>query len=203
MQCPSCNTTVQGQPKFCPACGKQMPAASADPFIGKKIAGKYEIVQLLGEGGMGAVYVGEQELGTKKRKVAIKTLHGHLSRDEKIRTRFQREVGTLAGLQHPHTVQVFDFGTTDEGLLYIVMEYVQGQSIGAALERDKAMAPERVAKIVEQIGGSLAEAHSQGIIHRDLKPDNIILTDRAGQKDYVKVLDFGIAKRSGEEEPSE
>jgi serine/threonine-protein kinase len=174
-----------------------------DPLIGRVLSGKYKVVQLLGEGGMGAVYVAEQALGTGTRKVALKTLHSHLSRDEKIRARFDREVGTLAGLAHPNTVQVFDFGQTEDGLLFLVMEFVQGRSIADVLEKDGPLAPERVEKIVTQIGGSLAEAHAQGIIHRDLKPDNVILTDRAGQKDFVKVLDFGIAKRSGEADRNE
>jgi len=172
-------------------------------MIGRVLAGKFKIVQLLGEGGMGAVYVGEQQLGPKTRKVAVKTLHSHLSRDEGVRARFQREVGTLASLEHPNTVQVYDFGTSDDGLLYIVMEFVQGRSIADHLEKEGPMRADRVEKILQQMCGSLAEAHAQGIIHRDLKPDNVILTERAGQKDFVKVLDFGIAKRSGEEDRNE
>jgi serine/threonine-protein kinase len=177
--------------------------APPDPLLGRVLQGKYKIVKQVGEGGMGAVYVGEQMLGAKVRKVAIKTLHQHLSRDEKIRARFHREVGTLAGLEHPNTVQVFDFGQTEDGLLFLVMEFVQGPSLSDVLAKDGPLAPARVEHIITQIGGSLAEAHAQGIIHRDLKPDNIILTDRAGQKEFVKVLDFGIAKRSGEEDKNE
>jgi len=204
MQCPSCHSAVEGNPAFCPKCGAPIPRAPGpDPLIGRTLAGKFRVLKLVGEGGMGAVYVGEQALGTKTRKVAIKTLHAHLSRDAKIRERFQREVGTLASLEHPNTVQVFDFGTTEDGLLFIVMEFVQGQSIADVLEKERTISPERVEKILAQICGSLAEAHGQGIIHRDLKPDNIILTERAGQKDFVKVLDFGIAKRSGEEDKNE
>ncbi|WP_169927461.1 serine/threonine-protein kinase [Labilithrix luteola] len=180
-----------------------MPRDVVDPLVGRVLHGKYKVVKLLGEGGMGAVYVGEQSLGPTVRKVAIKTLHSHLSRDPQIRERFHREVGTLAGLEHPNTVQVFDFGTTEDGLLFIVMEFVQGESIATVLEKGGAMAAARVQKVLTQICGSLAEAHSKGIIHRDLKPDNVILTDRAGQKDFVKVLDFGIAKRSGEEDRNE
>ena len=204
MLCPSCHQNVQGSPPFCGSCGAPLPREAApDPLIGRVIQGKYKIVQLLGEGGMGAVYVGEQMLGATVRKVAIKTLLSHLSRDEKIRARFQREVGTLVSLEHPNTVQVFDFGTMDDGHLFIVMELVQGRSISDVLDKDGPIAPARVEKIISQIGGSLAEAHSKGIIHRDLKPDNVVLTERAGQKDFVKVLDFGIAKRSGEEDRNE
>jgi tRNA A-37 threonylcarbamoyl transferase component Bud32 len=204
MQCPSCHRNVEGSPPFCPLCGVPMPHQPApDPLLGRTLGGKFKISKLIGEGGMGAVYVGEQALGQHTRKVAIKTLHTHLSRDEKIRVRFQREVGTLATLEHPNTVQVYDFGTTEDGVLYIVMEFVLGRSIAGVLETEGPLRADRVEKILAQICGSLAEAHGKGIIHRDLKPDNIILTERAGQKDFVKVLDFGIAKRSGEEDRNE
>ncbi len=199
MQCPSCHKDLEGHPPFCALCGAPIPnAAGPDPLLGRTLGRKFKITKLIGEGGMGAVYVGEQALGQHSRKVAIKTLHQHLSRDPKIRERFQREVGTLATLEHPNTVQVYDFGETEDGILYLVMEFVLGRSIADVLEKDGPMKAPRVEKILAQICGSLAEAHSKGIIHRDLKPDNIILTERAGQKEFVKVLDFGIAKRSGE-----
>ncbi len=174
-----------------------------NPLVGREIAGKYRILRLLGEGGMGAVYLGEQKLGATLRKVAIKTLHPHLSHDPKILARFEREVGTVAGLQHPNTIQVFDFGKMDDGTLYIVMEFVEGRSVADVLEKDGPMEPARVQKIMEQVSGSLEEAHLQGIVHRDLKPDNVVLCDKAGQKDWVEVLDFGIAKRQSEEDREE
>jgi eukaryotic-like serine/threonine-protein kinase len=174
-----------------------------DPLIGTSIAGKYKIVQLLGEGGMGCVYIGEQLMGTSVRKVAVKTLHKHLSMDPQIRARFTRECGTVAELEHPNTIQVFDFGTTEEGLLYIVMEFIQGKSVGDILTQEGPMPPERVLKVMEQVCGSLDEAHGRGIVHRDLKPDNVVLCEKAGRKDWVEVLDFGIAKRSSETDPNE
>ena len=152
---------------------------------------------------MGAVYQGEQQLGTTKRRVAIKTLHPHLSRNPQIEARFQREVGTIAELEHPNTIQVYDFGTTPDGILYIVMEFLQGKSLADVLETQGAMDPDRVTNILEQVCGSLEEAHVHGIVHRDLKPDNVVLVERAGQKDFVKVLDFGIAKRSREQDQNE
>ena len=173
------------------------------PLIGQEIAGKYKIVRLLGEGGMGCVYQGEQQLGTTIRKVAVKTLHVHLSKDEQVKARFQREVGTVAGLEHPNTIQVFDFGEMPDGTLYIVMEFVKGRSVADILEKDGPMPPERVENILRQVVGSLEEAHGHGIVHRDLKPDNVVLCERAGQKDWVEVLDFGIAKRSSEHDPNE
>jgi tRNA A-37 threonylcarbamoyl transferase component Bud32 len=172
-------------------------------LVGTTIAGKYKITELLGEGGMGCVYVGEQQMGTAVRKVAVKTLHRHLSQDQKIKERFARECGTVSELHHPNTIQVFDFGTTPEGLLYIVMEFVKGQSVATVIEKEGPMDPVRVEKILTQVCGSLQEAHEHGIVHRDLKPDNVVLCDRAGQKDWVEVLDFGIAKRSSENDPNE
>ena len=197
MECPQCQRPVAGSPAFCAGCGAPLPQeAKSDPLIGRTLSGKYKIVSQLGEGGMGAVYVGEQTMGTSVRKVAIKTLHAHLSRDASIRARFQRECGTMAGLHHPNTVQVYDFGTSEDGILFIVMEFVQGKSLATVLETEGALAPPRAIKVLEQICGSLAEAHEQGIVHRDLKPENVVLADRAGQHDVVKLLDFGIAKRS-------
>lgn len=176
---------------------------SQDPLVGQSVAGKYKIVRLLGEGGMGCVYLAEQQLGSTARKVALKTLHKHLSHDPQIQARFDREAGTVAALEHPNTIQVFDYGKMDDGTLYIVMEYVQGRSVADILEKDGAMEPPRVANIMKQVCGSLEEAHGHGIIHRDLKPDNVVLCERAGQKDWVEVLDFGIAKRSSENDPNE
>jgi eukaryotic-like serine/threonine-protein kinase len=179
------------------------PASASEQLVGSTIAGKYKIVSLLGEGGMGCVYVGEQLMGSAVRKVAIKTLHSHLSMDPQIRARFTRECGTVAQLEHPNTIQVFDFGTTEAGLLYIVMEFIQGKSVAEILEKEGPMPAERVLRIMEQVCGSLEEAHSHGIVHRDLKPDNVVICDKPGRKDWVEVLDFGIAKRSSETDPNE
>src|SRR4051794_2205661 len=173
------------------------------PLVGQTIAGKYKVIRLLGEGGMGCVYQGEQMLGSTARKVAIKTLHKHLSHDESIKARFDREAGTVAALEHPNTIQVYDFGAMEDGTLYLVMEFVQGRSVADILEKDGAMPPARVENILRQVCGSLEEAHGHGIVHRDLKPDNVVLCERAGQKDWVEVLDFGIAKRSSEHDPNE
>jgi serine/threonine-protein kinase len=174
-----------------------------DPIVGKVFAGRYRIVRKLGEGGMGAVYVGEQQMGTNIRKVAVKTLHPHLSHDPKILARFERECGTVSELQHPNTIQVFDFGKTEDGTLFIVMEFVEGRSVADILEKDGPMPPDRVLRILTQVCGSLAEAHERGIVHRDLKPDNVVLCRKAGQDDWVEVLDFGIAKRSNEVDTNE
>jgi eukaryotic-like serine/threonine-protein kinase len=172
-------------------------------MLGQTLGGKYKVVRLLGEGGMGSVYEGEQKLGTTTRKVAVKTLHTHLSHDANIKARFEREVGTIAELEHPNTIQVYDFGSTPAGILYIVMEFLHGKSLADLLEKQGAMTPERTNHVLQQVCGSLEEAHGRGIVHRDLKPDNIVLVERAGKKDFVKVLDFGIAKRAKEEDKNE
>jgi len=207
MQCPSCSAAVQDSQRFCPHCGTVLASGTGtqmrDPLIGQVLGGKYTVVRLIGEGGMGAVYEGEQQLGTTKRKVAVKTLHPHLSRDPKIKARFEREVGTIAELEHPNTIQVYDFGTAADGILYIVMEFLHGRSLADIIEKEGALMPDRAQGILEQICGSLEEAHGRGIVHRDLKPDNVVLVERAGRKDFVKVLDFGIAKRQREEDKEE
>jgi len=198
MSCPDCQSQDAAGVEFCPSCGSKF-GVEADPLLGSALLGKYTVKRVLGEGGMGRVYEAEQSLGPKKRRVAIKTLHKHLSLDASIRARFQREVGTLASLDHPNTIQVFDFGVMPDGMLFIVMEFVHGSSVAAVLEHEGPMTPDRVAHIVAQVCGSLEEAHAQGIVHRDLKPDNVELTEHAGQKDFVKLLDFGIAKIDGQE----
>ena len=198
MDCAACHTANVDGARFCAKCGALLPTPSAedkDSLIGQIVGGRYRVTQLLGEGGMGRVYVAEQQMGTNVRKVAVKTLQSQYAQDPQVLARFHRECGTVSELEHPNTIHFFDFGQTPDGQLYIAMEFVQGQSLSAALQQGP-MRPERVLKILAQVCGSLEEAHGRGVVHRDLKPDNIILTTRAGQADFVKVLDFGIAKRS-------
>jgi len=170
-----------------------------DPLLGQTLLDRYTIIRVLGEGGMGKVYLAEQRMGQATREVAIKTLHPELIRDPQLVARFHRECQTVIDLSHPNTVQFFDFGELEDHTLFIVMEYIQGESLAHALERG-AMAPDRVDKLLIQICGSLHEAHQRGIVHRDLKPENVLLTERGGATDFVKVLDFGIAKRSEAED---
>ena len=162
--------------------------------IGDVVGGKYAVRRRIAEGGMGVVWEAEQSLGTAVRRVAIKTLHANLSADAHLRARFEREVATVCRLEHPNVIHVYDYGTAPEGYLYIVMEYVQGTSISHELNKTRVMSLPRTSHVLDQVAGALAEAHGLGIVHRDLKPDNLMLTERAGIKDFVKVLDFGIAK---------
>ena len=198
MNCPACDHLNVDGARYCAKCGALMPIAHAaddDPMIGSIVGGRYRITGLLGEGGMGRVYTGEQQMGTAVRKVAVKTLLQEFSKDPQVVARFMRECGTVVELEHPNTIKFYDFGQTDAGDLYIAMEHVAGQELAELIEREGALSFDRVLNIMKQICGSLHEAHGKGIVHRDLKPENVILTERAGEKDFVKVLDFGIAKR--------
>jgi eukaryotic-like serine/threonine-protein kinase len=197
MKCEACGHENMEGARFCASCGAILPTPhdGPDPMVGQLVGGRYRVTGVLGEGGMGKVYVGEQQMGSTVRKVAIKTLHSHLSKDPSVLARFHRECGTVAQLEHPNTIKFFDFGSTQDGTLYIAMEFVAGKPLADVIRDQSPLAPERVVKIMRQTCGALDEAHLQGIVHRDLKPDNIVLTDRAGETDFVKVLDFGIAAR--------
>jgi tRNA A-37 threonylcarbamoyl transferase component Bud32 len=198
MKCDACGHQNIDGARFCANCGGLMPVEpekGQDAMIGQLIGGRYRVTGVLGEGGMGIVYVGEQQMGSTVRKVAIKTLHQHLSKDPSVLARFHRECGTVAQLEHPNTIKFYDFGATADGTLYIAMEFVSGKPL-ADVVQEGPMSPERVIKIMRQVCGALDEAHMQGIIHRDLKPENVVLTNRAGETDFVKVLDFGIAART-------
>ena len=198
MKCDACDHSNIDGARFCANCGALMAheqKAGDNAMIGQLIGGRYRVTGVLGEGGMGIVFVGEQQMGSTVRKVAIKTLHPHLSKDPSVLARFHRECGTVAQLEHPNTIKFYDFGATADGTLYIAMEFVSGRSL-ADVVQDGPISPDRVTKIMRQVCGALDEAHMQGIIHRDLKPENVVLTDRAGETDFVKVLDFGIAART-------
>jgi len=199
MECPSCEHPNVDNASYCAKCGLPLPAQQTDDtdkMLGVVIKNTFRVVRLLGEGGMGRVYEVEQQMGTTTRKVAVKTLHPHLSQDPQIVARFSRECGTVATLEHPNTIQFFDFGQAPDGSLFIAMEFIDGKSICDLLEKEGPVSPARVEHIMRQVCGSLAEAHKKGIVHRDLKPDNIVLTTRAGEEDFAKVLDFGIAART-------
>jgi len=203
--CHKCHAALVEASKFCLNCGamvEQTVEGEEDPLVGKIVADRYRIVKILGEGGMGRVYLAEQKMGGATRKVAIKTLHQEMSGDPQLVARFYRECETVIELSHPNTIQFYDFGKFDNGTLYIVMEFIQGAALAQVLEEQhgRGIDVARCDKILIQVCGSLHEAHQRGIVHRDLKPDNILLTNRGGQTDFVKVLDFGIAKRSEAED---
>ena len=161
-----------------------------DPLMGTVIGGRYRITGKLGQGGMGVVYKGRQE--AVDRDVAIKVLLQELVEDESLVQRFHLEARAASRLSHPNTITIYDFGQ-HEDLLYIAMEYLHGQPLNTVLKQGP-MPPARVIHIMMQALRSLSEAHKKGIVHRDIKPDNIYLTEMGGVHDFVKVLDFGVAK---------
>ncbi len=191
--CEICQAPSPGGSSFCAACGAQRLAGRGDPRIGELVLGRYRIAAKLGEGGTGAVYRAEQKMGTTTRPVAVKILHASHVRDPSARARFVRECELVVHLAHRNTIKFFDFGELSDGSLAIAMEYVEGEPLAKELERGPVPL-ERAIRILGQICGSLHEAHSHGIVHRDLKPDNVLLSHPAGERDVVKVLDFGIAK---------
>jgi serine/threonine-protein kinase len=163
-----------------------------DPFQGKVLDNRYRMEFRLATGGFGSVYRAKHVING--REVAIKVLHGKLAQDPGVSARFRREARALGQLKNPHTITAFDFGETADGTLYIVMELLHGESLYEQF-RAKGVQPwRRIAQIARQVCASLGEAHSLGIVHRDLKPANIHLEVRGDERDFVKVLDFGIVK---------
>ncbi len=166
--------------------------AIVDPLVGQVIDRRYRVEFRLAAGGFGAIYRAVHVIN--RRAVALKILHENLASEPDVVARFRREATALAQLRSPHTVTAYDFGETANGVLYIAMELLQGESL---YERFSALGPlpwRRMLAIARQVCSSLSEAHALGIIHRDLKPTNIHLEERGGDPDFVKVLDFGIAK---------
>jgi serine/threonine-protein kinase len=183
-----------GEPKFCPNCAAdltEVDPAEGDPYEGTLLGERYRLDECIGVGGMGRVYRGV--ITTLNKRVAIKLLHPHLTHDKESHARFQAEAHNMAGLSHPNVVAVIDYGRTHSGLTYLVMEYIEGESLEQVLE-EFPLPRTRVIDLVLQLLAALSEAHGQGIIHRDLKPENILVQDLRGRGELVKVLDFGIAK---------
>ena len=163
-----------------------------DPLVGKVLADRFEILSRIGEGGTGVVYKAKQI--TVDRTVAIKVLGAHVSSDPTWVKRFHNEARAAARLDHPNTVRLIDFGETKEGLLFIAMEFLHGRALSDEIVRLGKLPVQRALRILSQVCQSLQEAHGQGIIHRDIKPDNVFLVEMKGGGDFVKVLDFSVAK---------
>ncbi|HEY0191200.1 MAG TPA: serine/threonine-protein kinase, partial [Kofleriaceae bacterium] len=218
-ECPRCRSAFDEPSKFCAACGADMPPAeagtssqiaadaiiaAAEPsagdrrlsdsnraWLGQTVDGRYRVLEVIGRGGMGVVYrVEHLRMG---KIAAMKVLHRDLADDPDVIQRFEREAAAVSKLHHPHTVQVFDFGTAS-GALYLIMEYVRGLDLARIISRDGPIPWPRCAPLLAQIAGALQEAHELGIVHRDLKPENVLITRTTRGRDYAKVLDFGLAK---------
>jgi serine/threonine protein kinase len=188
--CPRCDARFRGDIATCPIDGSAL-REPEDAFIGRTIGGRYLIEEELGSGGMGAVYRARHQI--IGRDVALKFLEPGLVRNERQRKRFLGEARAANQINHEHIIDITDFGETEDGLVYMVMEYLEGQPLSEEIEKGP-MPPRRALRIATQIALGLARAHELGVVHRDIKPANIYLIRRKADSDYVKILDFGVAR---------
>jgi serine/threonine protein kinase len=189
-QCPRCKTRFRGEIAVCPVDGETLQRMQ-DPLLGRTIAGRYLIEDKIGGGGMGVVYRARHQVIA--RDVAIKFLHARYTRDPTSRQRFLGEARAANQINHENIIDITDFGETDDGLVYLVMEYLQGRCLDQEIGGRSLPAP-RALRIAIQIAAGLARAHELDVIHRDVKPGNVFLVRRRGETDLVKLLDFGIAR---------
>ncbi len=190
--CPQCGGEYETSDRFCPKDGSPLrPKTGGDPLVGRVIADRYLVLARLGEGGMGRVYLAEHV--KMNRQCAIKVMNPSLVNDTESSQRFAREASNAARILHPNVAAVFDYGEADK-IVYLVMEYVDGESLSSILQKDGALDPRRAIDLARQVADGLHAAHELGIVHRDLKPDNVIVTRNRSGKEIAKVVDFGIAK---------
>ena len=191
--CPTCRTKSEEGVTVCPVDGTLL--APTHDLVGRILGDRYRILSRLGQGGMGSIYLAEHV--TLGKRMAVKVLRPEYSRDAELLDRFQHEARAASQIGQENIVEVFDFGHTPEGEAYFVMEALDGESLARILHRDGPMPVARAVPIFLQICRALGAAHERGIVHRDLKPENVFILRRNDGADFVKVLDFGIAKGPG------
>jgi serine/threonine-protein kinase len=194
--CPACDRGYADEMRFCAADGSTLEirreeVGARDHYVGRTIKGRYRIIQKLGEGGMGTVYLAEQV--SIARKVALKLLQGAYARDQEFIERFRREARLAASLNHRNIITVYDFDQDDDGTLFIGMEYVDGRQLSDVIRSEGAMDIGRAVRLGVQMATGLEAAHKTGVIHRDIKPDNIMVLGSPGMEE-IKLMDFGIAR---------
>ncbi len=191
-KCKDCSHENPPAALFCEHCGKPLYAAARDPLVGQTIAGRYYIIERLGQGSAGVLYRAEHV--TLRRRMAIKLLHKHLAQSDEAVERFRREAITVCEIDNDHIPQVHDFGRADDGRLFFAMEFLEGEPLSQTLAREGRISIERTIDIIEQAADGLMEAHTLGYVHRDLRPRSIFLSRRRSRPDFVRILDFGLAK---------
>ena len=189
--CPRCGREFEDTTTLCPADGTVL-EKTGDELVGQVLNDRYRIDERISEGGMGTVYRATHVLMDKR--VAIKVLHPSLAADDKIVARFSREARAASRISHPHALNVTDFGESQTGVVFLVMEYLDGKTLKEVIHADGPMPLPRVVEVIRQVSGALDAAHAEGVVHRDLKSDNIMLMEVQNGSDWAKVLDFGIAK---------
>jgi hypothetical protein len=191
--CPACDHDVGAEDRECPRCGgKIVTVTTVDPNLGRVLQDRYEIRDRLGVGGMGTVYRAWQR--STGREVAMKLIHHSHRHEQAWIRRFLREAHLASQFHHPHTVTVLDFGQAAEGDLFLVMELVRGRTLAEVVAADGALGVERTVRVGVQICDALSAAHARSIVHRDLKPQNVMVLDEPAGRDFVKLLDFGLAR---------
>lgn len=190
--CPQCGQTYDFEQRFCPRDGSTLRAPAGSNLVGSVLADRYHIVRRIGEGGMGQVYLAEHV--KMRRRSAVKVLHQGMVNDPDAIARFNREASNASQIQHPNVAAIYDFGETEDGLIYLAMEFIDGEPLRKIIERQGALPAIQAADITRQVGDALEAAHEMGIVHRDLKPDNIMIARGRNGEDVAKVVDFGIAK---------
>ncbi|MBW2454390.1 MAG: protein kinase [Deltaproteobacteria bacterium] len=196
--CTSCHNGLQGAPARCPLCDADLgeqDEVSGDELCGMRVADKYQLVQLVGDGAMGWVYRGVHQ--TLNRSVAVKLLKTSTDAQPEQVRRFEQEALAVSRLNHPHIVSVIDFGQSPGGLFYLVTEFVAGNTLTDLLYETGRLPVGQALGIFHQLLAGVEEAHSAGVVHRDLKPDNVVVTPLRSGDDFVKILDFGIAAVGG------
>jgi serine/threonine-protein kinase len=201
--CKHCGESHPPNVSRCPVTGREIgtPHPAAGLTIGQALDGKYRIIREIGRGAMGVVYEGLHI--ALDRRVAVKTLRHEMSNDADLATRFQREARAASAIGHPHIIDVFDLGRTPDGLLFMVMELLDGKPLATLLQQTPLMPVPLAVNLMNQVLGGLAAAHKHGIVHRDLKPDNIFIIDTEDRPNFVKIVDFGIAKKLAPRQPGQ
>jgi serine/threonine protein kinase len=190
--CLNCHKQFADEVELCPHEGSYLVPLPSDPLLGALVDERYRVESLIAKGAVGSVYKAKQEL--LGRQVALKVLHGYLGADPESLVRFHREAKAISRLEHPNLLTLYDFGMTADGQPYFVMDLLNGTTLAKVLNNEGRLDARRALTIVKQVLEALSEAHKKGIVHRDIKPPNIVLVEKEENKEFVKLVDFSIAK---------